>query len=188
MIEQERVAFIGQVMHKLTVVYHRQNSAELANVYFDILRPFSMEDILGAVHVWMSNQDKWPAPVNLLETVRVIVNRRPHADKVVEPDMIEEEKTRCRVSFVLFKWLWLPVRIDVQIARMKSMAGDREQVESWWMKEVDRLLDSPDVVATMAAEVEASKAGFAVLLNSCQQRRESHGRVQSNLHGKKDRR
>lgn len=171
MIEQERVAFIGQVMHKLTVVYHRANSAELANVYFDILRAFSMTDILGAVHVWMSNQDKWPAPVNLLETVRVIVNRRPHAT-AVEPDMTDEEIARCHVSWILFIWLWLPVRIDEQITRMKSMAGDRDQVESWWMKYVDRLMESPDEVATMAAEVDASKVGFAAMLQSCQGRTE----------------
>ena len=187
MVESERSSFIGTVMHKLCVVYHRANSAELANVYFDILRPFPMTDILDAVHIWMSNQDKWPAPVNLLETVRVIVNRRPHTE-AVEPDMTDEEKTRCRVAFVLFKWLWLPIRIDEQIARMKAMAGDREQVESWWMKEVDRLLESPDEVATMQAEVEASKAGFAVMLSSCQTGRKSNGRIQSNLHGKKDRR
>ena len=181
MNESDRGEFAVQVMHVLCSVYHRQPSNVLATVYFDILRPFSMTDILGAAHVWMSNQEKWPAPVNLLEAVRAIVNRRPHLNLVM-PDMAEEEQERSRVGAVLFKWLWLPIRIDDQIARMKSMSGDREQVESWWMKYVDRLLDSPEEVAQMKAEVEESKPGFALLLKSCQSVGDKYGRGGKKAH------
>lgn len=143
MNDSQLMDFSNQVMHRLCLVYHRAHNSELVNVYFEILRPFSLIDILGAVHVWLTNQDKWPAPVNLLEGVRVICNRRSPIQRMVEPELTDEELERNRVSLILLKWNWLPQNQKASNALFKSMRCDRDQHENWWMKRVDYLWRIP---------------------------------------------
>ena len=148
--------FTVQVMNRLCAVYHRQPGSQLVATYFEILRPFSLTDVVGAVYVWLNNQDKWPAPVNLLETVRTITNRHSKP-MIVEPELTDEELKRNHVSLILLKWNWLPGSQEASNKLFKSMRCDRDQHENWWMKRVDYLLEHPDELAQMETDIADCK-------------------------------
>ena len=148
--------FTVQVMNRICAVYHRQPNSQLVETYFQILRPFSLADILGAVYVWLNNQDRWPAPVNLLEGVRTITNRHPKIIPI-EPELTEEELQRNHVSLILLKWNWLPQNQEASNKLFKSMRYDQDQHENWWMKRVDYLLEHPEELAQMEADIEGCK-------------------------------